>query len=403
MNPLYLAMMQQQGQQPMPGSVSSAPLQLMPQQTAAPSYTNPFDSGITKAIEGARASIAVSQAQKQEAFGKSLAAFAAALSQPHQQYWGDNPRSAMMRQLGTSLAPGVQTYNQAEDQARQENLYLADYMVKLKSTQDEALRKLLKEQLDRQHQDDVLSETKRHHGAQEKKQELMLQLKNLKMSHLTRAEEKQRKEEEAQRLEDEAIARGETPLSVLEKPARADYQKKVNKVIMDIPQNKRNLETIAKMRKIFKTYPHIGHSWIHMLDGDDQKEAGFWSTLGRKFANKKELAAAQKLKKLTSSLNFGTIQDVGGKTATNMMKQIIKEASVHGRLEKEAFDDIASDLEKKFSKQLTMAQKYKEGLRRKIMVSDDDVIPQGSQNPSSDLENVSTQDLMKELQALEGH
>jgi hypothetical protein len=230
----------------------------------------------------------------------------------------------------------------------------------------------------------------------------MLQLKNLKMSHLTRAEEKQRKEEEAQRLEDEAIARGETPLSVLEKPARADYQKKVNKVIMDIPENKRNLETIAKMREIFKTYPHIGHSWIHMLDGDDQK-AGFWSTLGRKFANKKELAAAQKLKKLTSSLNFGTIQDVGGKTATNMMKQIIKEASVHGRLEKEAFADIASDLEKKFSKKLTMAQKYKEGLRRKIMVSDDDVIPQGSQNPSSDLENVSTQDLMKELQALEGH
>ncbi len=169
MNPLYLAMMQQQGQQqPMPDSMPATPLQLMPQQTASPSYTNPFDSGITKAIEGARASIAVSQAQKQDAFSKSLAAFAAALSQPHQQYWGDNPRSAMMRQIGASLAPGVQTYNQAEDQARQENLGLADYMVKLKSTQDEALRKLLKEQLERQHQNDVLEETKRHHQETEK-------------------------------------------------------------------------------------------------------------------------------------------------------------------------------------------------------------------------------------------
>ncbi len=173
MNPLYLAMMQQQGQQPspMPGMPTSAPtdpLQMMPQQPASPSYTNPFDSGISKAIEGARASVALSQAQKQEAFSKSLAAFAAALSQPQQQYWGDDPRSAMMRQLGASLAPGMQTYNQAEDQFRQENLGMADYMVKLKSTQDEALRKVLKEQRDRQHQEDVLEETKRHHQETEK-------------------------------------------------------------------------------------------------------------------------------------------------------------------------------------------------------------------------------------------
>lgn len=169
MNPLYLAMMQQQEQQstPMPGmptSAPTAPLQMMPQQPASPSYTNPFDSGISKAIEGARASIAMSQAQKQDAFSKSLAAFAAAMSQPQQQYWGDDPRSAMMRQLGASLAPGMQTYNQAEDQARQENLGMADYMVKLKSTQDEALRKALKEIRDRKHQQDVLEEQKRSHN-----------------------------------------------------------------------------------------------------------------------------------------------------------------------------------------------------------------------------------------------
>jgi len=404
MNPLYLAMMQQQGQQssPVPDSAPAALLQLMPQQTASPSYTNPFDSGITKAIEGARASIAVSQAQKQEAFSKSLAAFAAALSQPTQQYWGDNPGSAMMRQIGASLAPGMQAYNHAEDQARQENLGMADYMVKLKSTQDEALRKALKEATARQHQEDVLAETKRHHGAQEKKQELILQMKNLKTSHLTRAEERQRKEEEERRLEDEAIARGETPLSVLEKPARAEYQKNALKTIRDKTPNNHNIKALQKMRKIIKENPGIGSNFVNILIGD--KEGGFWNTLGRNVADKDKLAAAQELLKLTSSINFGTIMDVSGKTATNMMKQIIKDKGVHGQLEDKAFGNIADDLEKQFRHKINLAQKYEEGLRRKVMVSDEEeVMPQASQEKSSDLENVSTEDLMKELQALEGH
>ena len=379
MNPLYLAMMQQQGQQssPMPGMPTSAPtdpLQMMPQQPASPSYTNPFDSGISKAIEGARASVALSQAQKQDAFSKSLSAFAAALSQPQQQDWGDNPRSAMMRQLGTSLAPGMQTYNQAEDQARQENLGMADYMVKLKSTQDEALRKALKEQLNRQHQEDVLEETKRHHGAQEKKQELMLQLKNLKTSHLTRAEEKQRKEEEERRLEDEAIARGETPLSVLEKPARADYQKNALKTIRDRTPNNNNIKALQKMRKIFKDNPGIGSSYNNLLVGEG-KESGFWNTLGRNVADKKKLAAAQELHKLTSSINFGTIMDVSGKTATNMMKQIIKDKGVHKDLEDSAFYNISDDLERQFLHKIDLAKKYEDGLRRKVMISDEEEVP----------------------------
>ena len=375
MNPLYLAMMQQQGQeQPgMPTSAPTAPFQPMPQQPATPSYTNPFDSGITKAIEGARASIAVSQAQKQEAFSKSLAAFAAALSQPHQQYWGDNPGSAMMRQIGASLAPGMQAYNHEEDQARQENLGMADYMVKLKSTQDEALRKALKEQLNRQHQQETLAETKRHHGAQEKKQELMLQLKNIKNAHLTRAEEKQRKEEEDQRLEEEAIARGETPLSVLEKPARAEYQKNALKTIRDKTSNNHNIKALQKMRKIMKDNPGIGSNFVNILTGD--KEGGFWNTLGRNVADKDKLAAAQELLKLTSSINFGTIMDVSGKTATNMMKQIIKDKGVHGQLEDKAFYNIADDLEKQFRHKINLAQKYEEGLRRKVMVSDEEDVP----------------------------
>lgn len=366
MNPLYLAMMQQQEQQspPMSGMPASAPpdpLQMMPQQSASPSYTNPFDSGITKAIEGARASIAVSQAQKQEAFSKSLAAFAAALSQPQQQYWGDNPRSAMMRQLGASMAPGMQTYNQVEDQSRQENLGLADYMIKLKSTQNEALRKALKEQMDRQHQADVLAETKRHHGAQEKKQDNLYFLK----------QQKYEKGSDKQNRMDALIAQGHIPLDSLTLPAQADYEKRALKAMDDVPEIKRNIETLDKMEKLVNDKPHLATSWIHTLGGTEDKEAGFWGTLGRKFANQEDLAAIQELDKLANSLNFAVIQTVPGKTATNMLKEIIRKASVHSRLTPKAFGNISKGLNQKFVQKLEMAQKYKEGLPKRIVVSDD--------------------------------
>ena len=415
MNPLYLAMMQQQGQQSSPmlgmptsASADTAHLQLIPQQTATPTYTNPFDSGISKAIEGARSSIAVSEAQKAQALTASLTALAKATAQASSQTpWGMSKGAGLGHILAQAAPYGVEAYGNAERQAEQENLGLADYMVKLKSTQDETLRKLLKEQLDRQHQDDVLSETKRHHGAQEKKQELMLQLKNLKMSHLSRAEEKQRKEEEGQRLEDEAIARGETPLSVLEKPARAEYQKNALKTIRDVSVNKRAVETIAKMRLLFKDYPDIGSDFTQWLSGsgDPKQESGFWTVMGRKFADKKKLAALQQLKKHSADLNLSTVLGTPGKVGTDLLKKMIAESSTSGHLTKEGFDSIAGGIESRARKNIRMAEKYREGLKRKIVVMDDEEESAPAQtNPSapSDLSDVSTEALMRELQALEG-
>jgi hypothetical protein len=412
MNPLYLALMQQQGQQssPMAGSAPEPmPSQPLPfPQSISPSYTNPFDSGITKAIEGARASIAASEAQKAQALTTSLTALAKAAAQASNQTpWGMSKGAGLGHILAQAAPYGVEAYGNAERQAEQENLGLADYMVKLKSTQDEALRKLLKEQLDRQHQDDVLTETKRHHGAQEKKQELMLQLKNLKMSHLIRAEEKQHKEEEERRLEDEAIARGETPLSVLEKPARAEYQKNALKTIRDVSVNKRAVETIAKMRTLFELHPDIGSDFTQWLAGssDPKKETGFWTVMGRKFADKKKLAALQQLKKHSADLNLSTVLGTPGKVGTDLLKKMIAESSTSGHLTKEGFDSIAGGIESRARKNIRMAEKYREGLKRKIVVMDDEEESAPAQtNPGapSDLSDVSTEDLMRELQALEG-
>jgi len=391
MNPLYLAMMQQQGQQPMPDSMpATTPLQLMPQQTASPSYTNPFDSGITKAIEGARTSIAVSQAQKQEAFGKSLAAFAAALSQPHQQYWGDNPRSAMMRQIGASLAPGIQTYNQAEDQARQENLGMAEYMVKLKSTQDEALRNLLKEQLDRQHQDDVLSETKRHHGAQEHKSNLLLQLKQDKLN-----KDMPQSMTIGGKEYSPIASKQEHRLFVNDKKNFGHILKELNSIQKDY----KDFRTLTKDNLIDPQAPYYA--------GTIANEAkDLWGVMRGNLEQKKETAKRKALEARLGKFAVEMERKLkGGVLSEGMMKRFEKKGILPSLDDRpEVFEQKMSDLIKEIS---INEQAASQSLRTGLVITPLDIEEgsegtSGENKPHAGLESLSTEDLMEELQALEG-
>ena len=152
------------------------------------------------------------------------------------------------------------------------------------------------------------------------------------------------------------------------------------------------------MRKIFTDHPDIGSDWVQWLAGsnDPKKEAGFWNIMGRKFADKKKLAALQHLKKHASDLNLATILGTPGKVGTDLLKRTIAESSPGGTLTQEGFENISKEWEDRAHKNIRMAKKYQHGLRNKIVVSEDDepvVSPEGSVD--EDLGKMSDEELMR--------
>lgn len=85
---------------------------------------------------------------------------------------------------------------------------------------------------------------------------------------------------------------------------------------------------------------------------------------------------------------------------TDLLKRAIAESSPGGTLTKEAFDAIAKDWEERAHKNIRMAQKYQEGLRLKVMISDEDDVPSPSsltENDSFPSENEDPQSLKASL------
>jgi hypothetical protein len=120
---------------------------------------NPFDTGISKAIESARASLGMTQKQQDKALRSSMLAFANNMSQqPQERGFFNNFAS-----VGKALAPALTTYDQEETTALGENNELANQILKYQATEQE--RQALAEQRvwQRQHSEAQLGELRRYH------------------------------------------------------------------------------------------------------------------------------------------------------------------------------------------------------------------------------------------------
>ena len=364
-----------------------------------PQSNSILDEGALSAIKSAKTALKMDDDEKNRALGMGLVKLFAGMAKPG---YGDGLNGALSA-LTQNMPSAVEAYTGEEGRVQNMNAALLNHVSQMRAKQQEAWMNAVDKSEARKDRRDTLQMKRDHYDHMEKKQDNLYDLKKfglgLKMDKYTREEDKQRRI-------DEALARGETPLDVLEPSARADYQKNALKSIREIPVNKRALQTITKMRKIFTDHPDIGSDWVQWLSGsnDPKKEAGFWQVLGRKMADKKKLAALQQLKKHASDLNLATILGTPGKVGTDLLKKTIAESSPGGNLTQEGFENIAGDWETRAQKNIRMAQKYQQGLRRKMVVSDeeDDVpLPPGQKTPE-DLSAFSTEDLMKELQSLEG-
>lgn len=121
---------------------------------------NPFDTGISKAIESARASLGMTQKQQDKALRSSMLTFANNMSeQPREKGFFNNFAS-----IGKALSPALSTYDQEETAALNENNTLANQILKHQVQEQE--RRALEEQRawQRQHSEAQLGELKRYHN-----------------------------------------------------------------------------------------------------------------------------------------------------------------------------------------------------------------------------------------------
>lgn len=377
MNPEMMMYMMQQQQ---------APHNLPSEETTQ----SPFNAGALAAIKSAKQSLGMDEDERRRAMGLAIAKFFSGMAQP-----GYGPGIAgTLGAAAANVAPALEAYQGEENRIAGLNAALMKHQADYGMAQQKMRQQMTERLLKQAYMDARQKEIERHHKATENRQDTLLQLKAMTSGMKGR---KAQQEEEKERRIEEAINKGETPLEVLEPSARAEFQKNAQKTIRDVPVNQRALKTIQKMRDIFKEHPNIGTSWLHLLDNKG-KEEGFRQIIGRKFADKKELAALQKLKKYAADLNLATILGVPGKVGTDLLKQTIRESAPGGKLTKEGFDEIAQSWTDRAHENIGQAKKYQDALKRRILPS----VEEETSTATNNLQEMSTEDLLKELQAAEG-
>lgn len=151
-------------------------MQGMGQSASAPQGNyNPFDTGISRAIESARASLGMTQKQQDKALRSSMLAFANNMSQqPKERGFFNNFAS-----VGRALSPALSTYDQEETAALNENNALANQILQYQAQEQQ--RRALEEQRawQRQHSEAQLGELKRYHDLMGDLKKQTLESKNL--------------------------------------------------------------------------------------------------------------------------------------------------------------------------------------------------------------------------------
>lgn len=155
MDPAVLNYLQQQQQS---GQTQANNQQQAP--TQGQGGYNPFDVGISRAIESARQSLGMTQKQQDKALRSSMLAFAQNMSQQPQEsgFWNN------FSSVGKALAPAISTYDQEEEAALGENNNLANQILQHQGNERDRQAAEEERLWRRQFAEDQLGETRRNHN-----------------------------------------------------------------------------------------------------------------------------------------------------------------------------------------------------------------------------------------------
>ncbi len=159
MNPAILNYLQQQNQtqdsNQMPAT--GQPMQGVMSQQQAP--YNPFDIGISRAIDSARQSLGMTDKQQDKALRRSLLTFADSMSQQPKQRGFLNNFGSVSR----ALSPAIGAYDTAEEEALKGNNELANQILAYKAAEEAKQAQAEDRTWRRQHAESQLGEQRRYH------------------------------------------------------------------------------------------------------------------------------------------------------------------------------------------------------------------------------------------------
>lgn len=359
--------------------------------------SSPFNPAALAAMRAAKQSLGMDEEEQRRAMGLAIMRMFSGMGKPG---YGEGFGGALSAATD-NIAPAVEAYQGEQNRVANMNASLLGHIESAQLRRDMLQQRMAEKKQMEAHREAQRIETERYHRAQEAKNDRLLDLKALSMSSKM---SKQQEAADKERRIEEAINRGETPFEVLEPSARVEYQKKAQKAIHDVRTNQQAIKTIEKMKKIFAKNSDIGNSWVQTLN-QDSKSSSLWTILGRKFADPKKLAAAEQLNKYGSDLNLSVIYNVSPKTGTDLLKNMINQSNPSGKLTAEAFNKIADQVAARAHQNINLAKKYQDSLRRRVMVSvedieDTDSEKQPSDQHSSPYESISTEELLQRYQQM---
>ncbi len=376
---------------------SAAPRMIMPQ-APLPSPSQDIAEGATIAdsLPASKNPYAIfkrpelSEGQQNRAYGKGIMKFFSNMADTSKNY-GEGTGGKLAK-VNAALTPAVEDYHNEQDKMKQELLqeYLLDKKLE-ESKEDRDFKKQVHED-SRKYAEATLAEARRYHdltAGQQKKTSLKDQITQKELEDIAQARNK-----------------GDISLYELEPSARTEFQKEVQKKIKDVKTNKQGIDSLDKMAAIVKNNPGIGTDFAQYMSSSNPSE--FLGNLKRKSANKRKVAAIEQLEKFSADLNLATIQGFSSKTATDILKKTIRDATVNGHLTDEAFFSIYKSNRERALQNISEAQKYNDALKRKVLPSIDfeEDETQSSEAHSSSESNpyasLSTEELMAKRQQLIG-
>ena len=191
MNPALLNYLQanQQNQDHI-GLLDNNSQEVMPNQQVN-IQSNPFDSGIKRAVETARESLGMTEKQQDKALRRGLLNFAANIAQtPKQKGFFANFGAA-----SRAAIPAMNEYDAAESAYEAENNALANQILAYQGKQREALAKAEEQAWKRRLEEDKLAEVKRYHDlladSKNKEQDQIVNIEGKPFRKLDKIEQRQ--------------------------------------------------------------------------------------------------------------------------------------------------------------------------------------------------------------------
>jgi hypothetical protein len=311
---------------------------------------NPIESGTMSGIQAAKQSMGLDEAQKARARGMAFMTLGHHLAHP-----GHGPGlGGALKAFSTGILPAAQAYESEAQRGEATNAHLMQQiqMEQLKRDQLAQQERIARAKLEQRAREQ--EELQSHRSAQ---------LGEMQGYHAGRLGlEERRLAEKAgitpqmQSQEFEGI-----PIQSLPKPTQNEFGKIVLKHKQQIPMNKRAIENINEMEKIFAEYPNIGDSFVNIVEGNDESIRG---KIARQFTDKKTLTAIQRLKKLSADLNLSTVMGLPAKASTDLLKRTIMASAPNGVLTHDAFKAIAENWKKRAEENIEEAITYENAWKK---------------------------------------